>query len=147
MRIYNRLISSPLPSAAELVALDDELIEQGWLASLPPSFRDDTLPSLPAQYLLGHSISRWRFRLQRIIMYRPFLIKWAQDGLAPSSTGPSSSSFSWPSASPPPPSSSEMTAETIATTRCFKAAQECIACIFQFWSTATHTRLAAWYVL
>ncbi|KIX96275.1 uncharacterized protein Z520_08053 [Fonsecaea multimorphosa CBS 102226] len=132
IRIYNRLISNPIPSAAELLSLDDELIE-GWLSSLPPYFGDDNLP-LPNQYLLGHAISRWRFRIMRIIMYRPFLIRWAQDGLDSATSAPISPAENAP-------------AETIATNRCFKAAEECILAIFEFWSSATHTRLAAWYVL
>ncbi|EXJ69541.1 uncharacterized protein A1O5_07577 [Cladophialophora psammophila CBS 110553] len=132
IRIYNRLISNPIPSAAELISLDDELIE-GWLSSLPPYYRDDDLP-LPNQYLLGHAISRWRFRIMRIIMYRPFLIRWAQDSLDVATATPISPSQG-------------ASAETIATKRCFKAAEECISAIFQFWSSGTHTRLAAWYVL
>ncbi|KIW22409.1 uncharacterized protein PV07_12297 [Cladophialophora immunda] len=132
IRIYNRLISNPIPSAPELISLDDELIE-GWLNSLPPYFRDDNLP-LPNQYLLGHAISRWRFRIMRIIMYRPFLIRWAQDGLDNETVIPVSPS-------------QNASAETVATQRCFKAAEECISAIFEFWSSGTHTRLAAWYVL
>ncbi|EXJ77050.1 hypothetical protein A1O3_10208 [Capronia epimyces CBS 606.96] len=131
MRIYNRLISNPVPSAAELISLDDDLI-QGWLASLPSYYCDADLP-LPKGFLLGHAIGRWRFRLLRIIMYRPFLIRWAQDG---SGSGLSS-----------PSHAAAATAESIATMRCFKAAEECISCIYQFWAAATHTRLAAWYVL
>ncbi|EXJ54663.1 hypothetical protein A1O7_10004 [Cladophialophora yegresii CBS 114405] len=132
IRIYNRLISNPIPCAAELIALDDEFID-GWLKSLPPYFRDDNLP-LPHEYLLGHAISRWRFRIMRIIMYRPFLIRWAQDRLDATVTSPMS------------PSQAQ-SAESIATKRCLKAAEECISVIFDFWSSATHTRLAAWYVL
>ncbi|OCT48124.1 Zn(II)2Cys6 transcription factor [Cladophialophora carrionii] len=132
IRIYNRLISNPIPSATELIALDDEFID-GWLKSLPPYFRDDNLP-LPHEYLLGHAISRWRFRIMRIIMYRPFLIRWAQDRLDATVTSPMS------------PSQAQ-SAESIATKRCLKAAEECISAIFDFWSSATHTRLAAWYVL
>ncbi|OAP55368.1 hypothetical protein AYL99_10341 [Fonsecaea erecta] len=132
IRIYNRLISNPIPSAAELISLDDELIE-GWLSSLPPYFRDNHL-ALPNEYLLGHAISRWRFRIMRIIMYRPFLIRWAQDGLDSATVAPKSPAQNAP-------------AETIATNRCFKAAEECISAIFDFWSSGTHTRLAAWYVL
>ncbi|KIX05349.1 uncharacterized protein Z518_06221 [Rhinocladiella mackenziei CBS 650.93] len=131
MRIYNRLISNPVPSAAELISLDDELIE-GWLKSLPPYFGDDDLPR-SREFLLGHSIGRWRFRLMRIVMYRPFLIQWAQNGFGAGK-------------SPASPSQAS-TAETIATNRCFKAAEECISVIFRFWSSGTHTRLAAWYVL
>ncbi|KAK4947643.1 hypothetical protein LTR10_013589 [Elasticomyces elasticus] len=125
MRIYNRLISNPLPSAAELISLDDELIE-GWRKSLPPYWNDR---DLPLEYLLGHYISRWRFRLLRIIMYRPFLIRWAQHGF--SSTIKSEDSAT----------------EKIAITRCFAAARESISCVHYFWSTGRHTRLAAWYVL
>ncbi|KAH6703190.1 transcriptional regulatory protein GAL4 [Leptodontidium sp. MPI-SDFR-AT-0119] len=135
MRIYNRLISSPLPSATDLLSLDDELIE-GWRSSLPHYFRDNDLP-LSNEYLLGHSISRWRFRLLRIIMYRPFLIRWAQNdyGL---STPSSPSTQEYPQFS---------TAENTATMRCFQAAEECISALFCFWTSGTHTRLAAWYVL
>jgi transcriptional regulatory protein GAL4 len=132
IRIYNRLISSPIPSAAELIALDDESID-GWLRGLPPYFCDDNLP-LPNEYLLGHAISRWRFRIMRIIMYRPFLIRWAQDRHDAAPTSPLSPSQA-------------ASAESIATKRCLKAAEECISAIFDFWSSATHTRLAAWYVL
>jgi len=131
MRIYNRLISSPVPSAAELISLDDELVE-GWRNSLPSYFRDDDLP-LPTEYLLGHSISRWRYRLLRVIMYRPFLIRWAQNGFVSSK-------------SPGSPSQTS-TAEQIATSRCFRAADECIQALLHFWTSGTHTRLAAWYVL
>ncbi|EXJ81709.1 hypothetical protein A1O1_07774 [Capronia coronata CBS 617.96] len=131
MRIYNRLISSPVPSAAELILLDDELV-QGWVTSLPSYYCDRHLP-LPKELLLGHAIGRWRFRLLRIIMYRPFLVRWAQDG-----SGSVKSLAS---------TSQTLTPEIIPTIRCFKAAEECISCIQQFWSTGTHTRLAAWYVL
>lgn len=127
MRIYNRLISNPVPSAAELISLDDELIA-GWLGSLPAYYCDGDLP-LPQELLLGHAIGRWRYRLLRIIMYRPFLIRWAQDG------------------SGAVKSLSSSTPESIATMRCFTAAEECISCIYQFWSVGIHTRLAAWYVL
>ncbi|KIW14048.1 hypothetical protein PV08_06829 [Exophiala spinifera] len=58
--IYNRLISNPLPSAAELISLDDELVG-GWLAGLPEFYNDRDLP-LSNEYLLGHGIARWRYR-------------------------------------------------------------------------------------
>lgn len=126
MRIYNRLISTPFPPAEELVSLDDELIK-GWLRSLPQYFRDDDF-LLGPEYSLTHSISRWRFRNLRIIMYRPFLIRWAL------SLGTSQQQdFS--------------SAENLATNRCFEAAKESITLIMDFWASCTHTRLAAWYVL
>ena len=61
----------------------------------------------------------------RIVMYRPFLLRWAQEGFQPLLSTP----------------------EDVAITRCFQAAEECISILYIFWSTATHTRLAAWYVL
>lgn len=136
MQIYNRLISSPVPSATELMSLDDEHIER-WRNCLPHYYCDDDL-QLPRQYLLGHSIGRWRFRLLRIIMYRPFLIRWAQHG---------SDSLPSPSSPYPREHSESLAAENIATTRCFRAAEECISALFRFWTLGTHTRLAAWYVL
>ena len=126
MRIYNRLISTPFPSAEELILLDDELIE-GWLRDLPCYFRNDDV-SLDPMYPLAHCISRLRFRNLRVIMYRPFLIRWALD-LEASQQGRLSN------------------AENIATNRCFEAAKESINLIVAFWASCTHTRLAAWYVL
>lgn len=135
MRIYDRLISSPVPTADELIALDDECI-QGWKNSLPPYFCDEDLP-LPPEHLLGHSMGRWRYRVMRVVMYRPFLLRWAQNGFPPldMNTGP--------------PNVPRMfsDAENLATKRCLSAAEECISVLFRFWTTATHTRLAAWYVL
>ena len=127
MRIYNRLISKPFPSAEELIALDDEFIG-GWLHALPPYFRDDDFLVLNPDYALGHSISKWRFRNTRIIMYRPFLIRWALN-----SNQLHQDIFSG--------------AEHMATSRCLNAAKESINSISLFWQSHTHTRLAAWYVL
>ncbi|KAF2184731.1 hypothetical protein K469DRAFT_579204 [Zopfia rhizophila CBS 207.26] len=126
MRIYNRLISAPFPPAAELIALDDELI-CGWLNEVPHYFGDDDFLPLRPEYALGHGISQWRFRNLRILMYRPFLIRWA---LGTSSCERSRSN-----------------AEDLAVSRCLDAAKESITSIQQFWTSRTHTRLAAWYVL
>lgn len=129
MRIYDRLISTPIPSADELTSLDDDCIE-GWRKSLPSYYCDEDLP-MSNETLLGHSIGRWRYRVMRVLMYRPFLLRWAQNGFP--SLEATGTKFS--------------DAENEATKRCLKAAEECIACLFRFWTTATHTRLAAWYVL
>jgi transcriptional regulatory protein GAL4 len=127
MRIYNRLISKPFPSGEELMALDDELIG-GWLGDLPPYFRDDDFLVLNPDYALGHSIGKWRFRNTRIIMYRPFLIRWA---LQPNSSH--QDDFSG--------------VEHLATNQCLNAAKESINSIRLFWQSHNQTRLAAWYVL
>ena len=127
MKIYNRLISRPFPSADELMALDDELIG-GWLDSLPPYFRDDEFLVLNPDYALAHSIGKWRFRNTRIFMYRPFLIRWALE-LGSSRRGDFSR------------------AEHLATNRCMNAAKESISSVKLFWQSHHHTRLAAWYAL
>jgi transcriptional regulatory protein GAL4 len=136
IRIYNRLISNPPPSAAELINLDDELIG-GWRTRLPRYFCDENLPLSP-EHLLGHSISRWRFRVMRIVMYRPFFLKWAQEGLG---------SIRSPGSQFGKGATSASASEDEAVRRCFQASEECISIIYNFWTTATHTRLAAWYVL
>ncbi|ETN37419.1 uncharacterized protein HMPREF1541_08410 [Cyphellophora europaea CBS 101466] len=135
MRIYDRLISMPVPTADELTSLDDDCIE-GWRKSLPAHYRDEDLP-LPSETFLGHSLGRWRYRVMRVVMYRPFLLRWAQNGFPPLD-----------GSGPPLPNGTKFTdAENHATKRCLAAADECISCLFRFWTTATHTRLAAWYVL
>jgi transcriptional regulatory protein GAL4 len=121
------LISKPFPSAGEFIALDDELIG-GWLDDLPPYFRDDDFLVLNPDFTLGHSISKWRFRNTRIIMYRPFLVRWA---LHPNSS--QLDNFSG--------------AEHLAINRCLNAAKESINSIRLYWQSHNHTRLAAWYVL
>lgn len=136
MRIYDRLISTPIPSAAEIICLDDDCIE-GWRKSLPSYYCDEDLP-MDNETFLGHSLGRWRYRVMRVVMYRPFLLRWAQNGFPPLDG----------TASAVQSGGTRFTeAENQATKRCLEAAEECIACLFRFWTTATHTRLAAWYVL
>lgn len=126
MSIYNRLISPPFPSAAELVALDEDRI-CGWLSEVPSYFDDNAALPFGSEHAVGHDISKWRFRNLRIMMYRPFLIRWAQD------------------ASHCP--ASDTSAESLAITRCLGAAKETIISIQESWLSQKHTRLAAWYAL
>lgn len=130
MKIYNRLISSPYPAVEELIYLDDTHICD-WVQSLPSYYRDDDSVAMDPAYSQGHAIVRWRFRNLRIIMYRPFLIRWAIYLGSPASQ--QFESFS--------------AAETVAIDRCFKAAKESISSIVAYWTSCTHTRLAAWYIL
>ena len=125
MGIYNRLISLPSPTSAELVALDDEDIGS-WLAHIPRYYSD--YPPAGSQYALGIGITKWRYRNLRIVMYRPFLVRWAL-GLTPYDQ-PSSSST-----------------ETLAVFRCLDAARESIFSIEEYWTSRSHSRLSAWYVL
>lgn len=121
MPIYHRLITSPSPPAEELVSLDDNIIG-GWLESLPRYFCDDESLQMSPEHILAHSIGKWRFRNVRIIMYRPFLIRWAGNGVC-------------------------STADKLATERCFVAAKETISSVQKFVTEQLTTRLAAWYAL
>jgi hypothetical protein len=71
-------------------------------------------------------------------MYRPFLLKWAQEGVG---------SMRSPTSQFGKGVKSIAASEDEAVRRCFQASEECISIIYNFWTTATHTRLAAWYVL
>lgn len=130
MKIYNRLISSPYPTVEELIYLDDTLIS-GWVKSLPHYYRDDDSVMMDPAYSQGHAIVRWRLRNLRIIMFRPFLIRWSIKLSLDESQR-------FETFSP---------AETLAIDRCFKAAKESINSIVAYWRSCTHTRLAAWYIL
>lgn len=125
MGIYNRLITPPFPSAAELVALDDENIGS-WLAQIPPYYT--AFPSAESLYALGIGITKWRFRNLRVVMYRPFLVRWVLNS-APFDQQSSSST------------------ESLVVFRCLDAAKETIVSVEEYWTSRSHFRLAAWYVL
>lgn len=126
MKIYNRLITRPSPSVEELISLDEEAIG-AWLRELPPYFEDNDVLISNSELALAHAISRWRYRNLRTLMYRPFVIQWAEN-----------------------PESAETgfnPSEQLARDRCFLAAKETITSIDLYWKQNSHTRLAAWYVL
>ena len=123
--IYERLLTAPAPSAREMTDMDDRLIG-GWRQQLPAYFADADL-ILSQEHLLGHTIGRWRLRIMRIIMYRPFFLRWVQDGMKTDQFDSDS--------------------ENQATFRCLIAAEECVNITSHFWYHAVRTRLAAWYAL
>jgi mannosyl-oligosaccharide alpha-1,2-mannosidase len=125
MCIYNRLITPPFPTATELIALDDEHISP-WLAQIPPYYHD--LPPADSLFALGIGITKWRYRNLRIVMYRPFLVRWALNA-AP---------YERHSAASP---------ELLVISKCLDAAQETIYAVEAYWMSRSHSRLAAWYVL
>ena len=124
MKIYSRVISEPPPSAETLIALDDSIIGS-WLARVPQWFDDNATYTMNAQYALVHGLNVWRFRNLRIVMFRPFLVKWASQD--------ATQEQSWD--------------EQIATERCLQAASESITHIQAFWNANLHARLTAFYVL
>lgn len=125
MAIYNRLIGGPFPTAAELVSMDDKHIG-GWVASIPPYY----VTFLPAdsKHALGAGITQWRYRNLRVVMYRPFLVRWAL-------TSPSHGHLDTSSS------------ENMAVYKCLAAARETIENIEEHWTYRSHSRLAAWYIL
>ncbi|OBT38698.1 hypothetical protein VE00_10647 [Pseudogymnoascus sp. WSF 3629] len=125
MGIYNRLITGSFPTAAELIALDDENIG-GWIAQWPHYYT--AFPPAGSKHALGVGISKWRYRNLRIVMYRPLLVRWAL----------SSSLYDQQASS---------STESLAVFRCLDAAKETILSIEEYWMSRSHFRLAAWYVL
>ncbi|KAF2810775.1 uncharacterized protein BDZ99DRAFT_487602 [Mytilinidion resinicola] len=71
-QIYARIISTPHPSATEMLELDDTLIQQ-WLLSLPQYYQEHVIQT--PRNVLVHTILRCRYRNFRIPMYRPFLVR------------------------------------------------------------------------
>ncbi|KAF4126771.1 Fungal trans [Geosmithia morbida] len=134
MNVYNRLITGTFPAAAELVSLDDQYIGS-WLSQVPHYYQ--VFPPPGSAYSLGVGISQWRYRNLRIVMYRPFLVRWALSNAAAAATAQPSAAAS----------SSSSSTESLAVFRCLDAAKESIASIEEYWNTRSHSRLAAWYVL
>lgn len=125
MGIYNRLISESFPAAADLIALDDDNVG-AWLARWPD---DQSFPSPSgSKYALGLGITKWRYRNLRIVMYRPFLVRWAL------SSSPREELMS-------------SNAESLAVFRCLDAAKQTILSVQEYWTSQSHFRLAAWYIL
>lgn len=121
--IYTKVISVNFPSAAQLLQLDDELIEpwrSRWAA--------ETLNS-PLKFRLSQKIMEWRYRNFRIVMYRPFVIKRALQARGIPTSAPMDSSTQ------------------TAFERCLHQAQETIYSIHEYWTNAEQNRLAAWYGL
>ncbi|KAF3801578.1 Acetamidase regulatory protein [Colletotrichum gloeosporioides] len=125
--IYTRVISKPLPSADEMLRLDQDLLEP-WLSSIPPYFSEAaTNPPPPPKYALAHAVMSWRYRNLRIIMYRPFVIRralQARDRRADDSPS-----------------------NTRAYEKCLADAKATITSISDFWDRNEHNRLGAWYAL
>jgi transcriptional regulatory protein GAL4 len=124
--IYTRVISMPFPSAAELVRLDDVLIEK-WESSVPDWYRRDA--SIPPQFATGHAIMWWRLRNFKIIMYRPHVIRRVLQARSPDSV--------------------EVVSDAVqeAYYRCLREAEESISAISDFWSSMPPTKMSAWYAL
>ena len=131
-QIYPRIISASLPSAKELIELDDLLIGN-WLSSLPPYFQENVIQA--PKFTLCHSILRWRYRNFRILMYRPFLVRRLMSRPA-DRQGETDIE----------PQDDIHTIE-IAIKRCLDCAEESVDLISQFWATDQQTMLACWYGL
>ena len=123
-QIYARIISKPLPSAKELLHMDDTSMGE-WLAKIPPYFAQQA--SVPPKYTFAHAVMMWRYRNLRIIIYRPFVIRkalYARNGR-----------------------SDESLESLQAYERCLDEARNTIAGIRDYWATNKNTKIAAWYAL
>ncbi|KAJ5292303.1 uncharacterized protein N7443_008256 [Penicillium atrosanguineum] len=123
-KIYSRIISSPFPSASELIDSDDRLIG-GWLNSIP-SFFQESVRQQP-RFRLCHSILRWRYRNFRILMYRPFLLGRLMARPGQCTAMDNSTRF--------------------AIQRCLDASRETVELISQFWAHEQRSMMACWYGL
>lgn len=124
--IYTRVISMPFPSAADLVRLDDILMEK-WESSMPDWYRRDS--TIPPRFATSHAIMWWRLSNFKIIMYRPHVI---QRVLQARSQGAA------PVAS---------TSVQEAYDRCLHEARDSIRSISDFWASSLPTTMSAWYAL
>lgn len=127
-QIYSKIISSPFPSAAELLELDERLIGH-WLLTLPPYFQEHVVQE--PRFRLCHSILRWRYRNFRILMYRPFLVGRL---------------MARPERGAPGNRDSDAQAD-IAIQRCLDAARESVELISTFWAQEQQSMMACWYGL
>ncbi|KAF4457913.1 C6 transcription factor [Fusarium austroafricanum] len=118
---YEKIISRPFPTAEELLHLDSEHIEP-WRVSIPAYFSEKA--AVPSRYALSHAVMSWRLWNLRIVMYRPFVIRFALKGR----TGANEASRK-------------------AFDQCLADAASSIKSIADFWKNHEHNRLAAWYSL
>jgi transcriptional regulatory protein GAL4 len=122
--IYNSIISKPVPSAASLLSMDDNLIGN-WLSTIPSYFSSRDL--IPRKFMFTYYVYEAKYRNLRIIIYRPFVIRRAL--ASRSGTG------------------SESADVQRAFDRCLDEAQKTIVTTEAYWRDCEHTRMAAWYAL
>jgi hypothetical protein len=127
-QIYSRIISSPFPSASQLIELDDQLIGQ-WLARTPTFFQENVV-QIP-KFRLCHSIVRWRYRNFRVLMYRPFLVRRL---------------MARPEREASTAQENDMQVE-VGIQRCLDAARESVQLIAHFWAQEEKSMMACWYGL
>ncbi|KAK1579189.1 LOW QUALITY PROTEIN: fungal-specific transcription factor domain-containing protein [Colletotrichum navitas] len=122
--IYTRVISKPLPTANEMLKLDQDLLEP-WRTGVPSYFSETA--TVPPKYVLAHAVMNWRCRNLRVIMYRPFVIRralQARDRILDDSPD-----------------------NVQAFEKCLADAKATIASISGFWERNEKNRLSAWYAL
>jgi transcriptional regulatory protein GAL4 len=133
--IYSKIISTPFPSASELIGLDDNYIGK-WLASIPDFFSEAAIQD--SKFILSRSILSWRYRNFHILMYRPFVIQRVILESGGSSTVENAAGNE----------SHEHSMADMAVQRCSSAAAETIRQITTFWSyQERRNMLACWYAM
>lgn len=124
------MISKPYPTAADMIELDDTVL-QPWLLTLPPYFQENVIQS--PRFSLCHSILRCRYRNFRLLMFRPFLVRRAMSREQDSTVLLGDAH--------------NLDAMDVAVKRCLENAQESIELINWMWNNHPQTGLACWYCL
>lgn len=128
--IYTRMISSPYPTADQMLELDDVHLVK-YESTIPPWYRD--VDEQPVEFRLSCAIMRWRCHNFRILMLRAFLMR--QLFLR---TQLGNYQDPWPSGTPN---------EEQAVQRCLTASSESIDSICVFWVQNKQNVLSCWYAL
>ncbi|KAF2722841.1 hypothetical protein K431DRAFT_221369 [Polychaeton citri CBS 116435] len=118
--IYARVISTRIPTATELLRLDDERIEN-WRTLW--ASEEDAVPQI---FKLTRQITNWRCANFRIIMYRPFLLRQVLQTKSSTSGDPDTQR---------------------AINRCLHEAKATIYSIQEAWTSCEKNTLCAWYML
>ncbi|KAF7187252.1 Regulatory protein GAL4 [Pseudocercospora fuligena] len=121
--IYARVISMQSSTAAEMLQLDDQMIES-WR-----SVWADEPFEIPIKFQLSRKVMEWRYRNFRIIMYRPFLIRHILRARSAS------------------PNQTVDQATRTAIDRCLFEAESTVTSIHEYWFSREQICMASWYCL
>jgi len=128
--IYTRMISSPYPTADQMLELNDKHLAN-YESEIPLWYRN--VDEQPTQFRLSCAIMRWRCHNFRILMLRAFLMRqlFLRTQLADYQDP-------WPLGTPN---------EEHAVQRCLKASSDSIESICNFWYQGKQNVLSCWYAL
>lgn len=125
--IFNRLVSTSQPSAEETLEMSKPINE--WFDSLPEFYKD--IMAIPRYD--WHAFARyrlfWRHWNLLVILYRPFLLRWASASITLQDYA------------------QESCAESKCRSLCIESAHATIISTNEYIANHTSTRLSSWYAL